>query len=137
MARLPKEIVIRPPYDEVLKGILSFRSFQDAERTLLRLEELRQKYLAECDDKGIEYCRQTALLGRRRAELISCNKRVQALKRRQKREIAFWFQIWLETPDLFKDWLELRKGTLSFLQLSEAEGRPGQGEEVKRNGQEG
>jgi len=117
MARLRSEITIDPPYDSTLKGILSFRSFPEAERTLRRLEQLRQKYVAEGDDKGIECCRQVALLGRKRAELISCNQKVLAAKRQEKKEIASWFQIWLETPDLFADWLELRKGTSAFRRL--------------------
>ena len=121
MARQPQEISLDPPYDSDLEGILSFKSFGDAEQTLLRLEAMRQKYFANNDDKGLRYCRDMALLGRKRAELLSRNPRVRAAKRRQKSEIAFWFRVWLETPELFRDWLELRKGTRSFRQLSEAD----------------
>jgi hypothetical protein len=123
MARFPKVRTIDPPYESELKGILSFRCFSEAERTLQRLQELRQKYLAEGDDKGHEYCRQIALLGRRRAELVSRNRKVAAVKRKQKMEIALWFQIWLETPNLFNDWLELRKSSPSFIELLESEGK--------------
>jgi hypothetical protein len=35
-------------------------------------------------------------------------------KRAEKQEIATWFRIWLETPDLFFDWLELRKASEEF-----------------------
>ncbi len=136
MVRLPKEVVIDPPYDAELKGMLSFKSFLDAERTLLRLEDLRQKYIAQCDKMGFEYCRRVALLGRRRAEQVSRNQRVQPAKRRQKKEIASWFQVWLETPDLFINWLELRKRTPSFLGLSGPEGNVDEGEGAHRNGQE-
>jgi hypothetical protein len=38
-------------------------------------------------------------------------------------EIALWFQIWLETPNLFNDWLELRKSSPSFIELLESEGK--------------
>jgi len=123
MVRFPKELAIDPPYESALKGILSFRSFADAEQTLLRLEELRQKYLADGDDKGHEYCRRIALLGRRRAELVGGNRKVAAVKRKRKMEIAMWFQIWLETPDLFHEWLELRKRSPSFMELLESEDR--------------
>jgi hypothetical protein len=33
-------------------------------------------------------------------------------KRAEKEEIARWFAIWLQTPDLFSDWLALRKQRL-------------------------
>jgi hypothetical protein len=123
MVRSSKTLVIDSPYDSELNGILSFRTFADAERTLLRLQELRQKYIAEGDDKGHEYCRQIALLGRRRAELVGRNRNVSEAKRKQKIEVASWFRVWLETPDLWQDWLELRKASRSFAELLESEGK--------------
>jgi hypothetical protein len=112
---------IDPPYFEVLDGILAFSSLAEAEGTLFRLERLRRNYLLSNDSKGMEYCRQIAMLGRRRAEFISHNKRVSMSKRRQKREIASWFRIWLETPALFETWLALRKETGEFNDLLHSE----------------
>ena len=112
---------LEPPYREVFEGLLSFSSLADAEETLRRLEILCQQYLSASDKKGMEYCRRTAFLGRRRAELISRNKRVNLHKRLQKQEIATWFKIWLETPDLFWDWLSLRKNTPEFQELLKCE----------------
>lgn len=117
MARLTLEI--EPPYKEDLEGILAFSTFDEAEKTLKSLENLRRKYESASDKKGVEYCRQIARLGRRRADLISRNRRVAVLKRRQKQEIANWFRIWLETPALFEDWLEMRRGTEEFRKMLE------------------
>jgi hypothetical protein len=39
---------------------------------------------------------------------------VDANKRAEKEEIAHWFGIWLETPDAFFDWLEVRKQSPDF-----------------------
>ncbi len=125
MARSTNEITIDPPYQEALEGILSFKTLEDAERTLERLEALRQMYSARGDDKGSEYCRRIALTGRRRAESISRNRRVREPTRQQKKEIALWFQVWLETPHLFVDWIALRKGTASYARLADAEGGVG------------
>jgi hypothetical protein len=55
-----------------------------------------------------------ARLGRRRAEMIARNPKVDSRKREEKREMAEWFRIWLETPDAFFDWLELRKQSPDF-----------------------
>jgi hypothetical protein len=119
MARLDFEM--EPHYRDTLAGILSFSSFAAAEETLKRLENLCRKYQSASDKKGVEYCRQIALLGRRRAELISRNKRVCLQKRLQKREIATWFKIWLETPDIFNNWLSMRKQTDEFKELLQFE----------------
>ena len=120
----PSSVEMESPYREELTGVLSFSTMAEAEETLKNLEYLRRKYQSEGDKKGEEYCRKIALLGRRRAELISRNRRVGVQKRRQKREIATWFGIWLETPEIFENWLILRKKTEEFQELLKAEPPP-------------
>ncbi len=121
MPRREAELQFESPYDVQLQGVLTFATFDAAERCLGRLEKLRQGYDSAGDKKGVEYCRRLALLGRRRAELIGHNMRVAAYRRLQKIEIATWFRVWLETPALFEDWLRLRKGSAEFRRLAEAD----------------
>jgi hypothetical protein len=109
------------PYREVLLKILSFASFAAAEETLRRLDAFYRRYRSAGDKKGMDYCRQIAFIGRKRAELISRNKRVRSVKRMQKQEIAMWFRIWLENPTIFEDWLAMRKQTQEFKDLQQAE----------------
>jgi hypothetical protein len=109
------------PYDRILQGILAFPDFAAAECCLHKLENLRTSFRSACDMKGVGYCREIALTGRRRAELIARNQRVSPAKRRQKQEIAVWFRIWLETPEIFWDWLALRKETAEFQELAQSE----------------
>jgi len=116
-----QKLQFEAPYNALLDGILSFKTLAEAESTLKRLEDLRQRFRAEIDKKGVEYCRHIGVLGRRRAELIARNRRVSASKRLVKQEVALWFRIWLETPELFADWLFLRKRTLEFQRLCELE----------------
>ena len=108
------ELDMGKPYRDDLRGILAFSNFAETEKTIRDLEKLYRKYTKASDKKGVEYCRRIALLGRRRSEFISRNKRVSLKKRLEKREIAVWFKIWLETPDLFEDWLAMRKQTEEF-----------------------
>ena len=46
--------------------------------------------------------------------MIARNQKVDAKKREEKEEIAHWFAIWLETPEAFFDWLEVRKQSPEF-----------------------
>ena len=55
-----------------------------------------------------------ARLGKRRAEMIARNPKVEKPKREEKEEIASWFRIWLEMPDVFFDWLDVRKQSAEF-----------------------
>jgi hypothetical protein len=110
-----------PPYDVKFQGLPAFATLQAAEDTIARLEELRQEYLALKDRQGLEYCRRAALLARRRAEGIAANRRISPARRAQKAEISSWFTVWLETPDLFGQWLHLRKRTPEYRGLERVE----------------
>jgi hypothetical protein len=121
MTRITRTPGPAPAYDKALNGILCFKTFAECEATLEQLEKLRREYLSKGDSKGVGYCRDIALLGRRRAEAISRNIRVIREKRHHKRELANWFRIWLETPDLFREWLLLRKGSKEFQALQKLE----------------
>lgn len=101
-------------YEEEFEDLLHFSTFTDAEMCLVRLDELLRKFTAEGERHAAERVREVARLGRRRAEMISHNHKVEAEKRAQKEEIAVWFGIWLETPDAFFDWLEVRKQSPDF-----------------------
>jgi hypothetical protein len=101
-------------YEEEFSDLLHFSTLDEAEMCLVRLDELMRKFLAEEERAAAERVREVARLGRRRAEMISRNHKVDATKRAQKEEIAQWFAIWLATPDAFFDWLEVRKQSPDF-----------------------
>jgi len=46
--------------------------------------------------------------------MIAGNKSVDARKRAEKEEIGNWFTVWLQTPDIFDDWLALRRRSADF-----------------------
>jgi hypothetical protein len=121
MTRISQPSEPVPPYDRAFAGILRFKTFTECEKTLAQLENLRQGYLSGGDSQGFAYCRETALLGRRRAEAISRNEKVIPRIREQKKEMAKWFGVWLENPNIFQDWLHLRKGSQEFRELQKVE----------------
>jgi hypothetical protein len=103
-------------YEEEFHDLLHFSTLQEAEMCIIRLDELWRKFRAEGERAAAERVCEVARLGRRRAEMISRNHKVDALKRAEKEEVANWFAIWLQTPDAFFDWLEVRKQSPGFQQ---------------------
>jgi hypothetical protein len=101
-------------YEEEFSDLLHFSTLDEAEMCLVRLDELLRKFLVEGERAAAERAREVARLGKRRAEMISRNHKVDAQKRAEKVEIARWFTIWLDTPDAFFDWLEVRKQSADF-----------------------
>jgi hypothetical protein len=101
-------------FEEEFEDILHFKTLQDAEVSLTRLDELFRRFRAHGEKAAVERVFEIARMGKRRAEMISLNRKVEAHKRDEKREIAEWFRIWLEMPDGFFDWLEVRKSSPQF-----------------------
>jgi hypothetical protein len=101
-------------YEEEFHDLLRFANLEEAEMCLVRLDELLRKFRAEGERAAAERVLEVARLGRRRAEMIARNPKVEASKRAEKEEIQQWFKIWLETPDAFFDWLEVRKQSPEF-----------------------
>src|SRR5690348_15004044 len=109
--------VIPEPYARRLEGLLQFHDFTDAEAALRKLDDAYREYRSVSDRDGTTFVRELAAKGRQRAEGIAGNGRVREEKRREKGEIARWFKLWLDLPDLFFDWLEMRKRSEEFKQL--------------------
>ena len=101
-------------YEEEFADLLHFSTLEEAEMCLIRLDELLRKFSTEGERAATERVLEIGRLGRRRAEMIAHNHKVDPAKRTEKLEIAHWFSIWLETPDAFFDWLEIRKQTPEF-----------------------
>ncbi len=101
-------------YEEEFRDLLHFSTLEEAEMCLMRLDELWRKFRGAGETAAEERVLEVARLGRRRADMIARNAKVEAHKRAEKSEISQWFQIWLETPEAFFDWLELRKQSAEF-----------------------
>jgi hypothetical protein len=108
---------LHEPYASRLEGVLQFHNFESAEAALYKLDELYREYRSAADRVGTGLVRSIIIKGRQRAESIAGNARVRPEKRREKEEIAHWFKVWLDLPDLFFDWLEMRKRSGEFLQM--------------------
>jgi hypothetical protein len=101
-------------YEEEFEDLLHFKTLEDAEVSIMRLDELTRKFRAHGEPAAAERVLNVARLGKRRAEMIARNHKVEPFKRTEKQEIANWFRIWLETPDAFFDWLDVRKQSADF-----------------------
>ena len=87
------------------------RNFQDIQAVSILLY---RKFKEDGERAAMERVFEVARMGRRRAEMIARNHKVEPEKRIEKEEIMQWFKVWLDTPDAFFDWLELRKQSPDF-----------------------
>ena len=106
---------LESPYDAMLRNVLKFSDFKETLASLRRLENLRKKFARENDREGLRLVSETALKGKRRAQMISRNEKVAPEKRAEKAEISEWFTIWLQSPEIFEHWIALRQNSKDFL----------------------
>src|SRR5437762_5866751 len=77
-------------YEEEFEDLLHFKTLEDAEVSIMRLDELMRKFRGQDEHAAVERVLNVARLGKRRAEMISRNNKVDAHKRAEKVEIASW-----------------------------------------------
>jgi len=85
-----------------------------AEALIKKLERLRQRTENADDQSEARQARSMAISGRQTAELLAKDKELNELQRAEQTEIAEWFKVWIQTPILFADWLELRRRSPEF-----------------------
>ncbi len=106
---------LESPYDAMFRNILKFSDFNQTLASIRRLENLRKKFLSENDREGLRLVRETVLKGKSRSQMIAKNEKVEKKKREEKQEIVEWFTIWLQSPEVFENWITLRRNSPDFL----------------------
>jgi hypothetical protein len=114
--------LMEEPYAARLKGLLQFGDLDNTLASLQRLDAVYREYREVSDRVGTALVRSLVLKGKQRAEGLASSPRVRPQKRLEKQEIACWFRVWLEVPDLFFDWLEVRKKSEDFQTLFSHDG---------------
>lgn len=91
-------------------------NIQDAGVLISKMEKLRQEFERDDDETGLDELRTLAADARQRAEAMGKNRKLNETVRSEQREIAEWLKVWLQTPMLFENWLELRQRSEEFRQ---------------------
>ena len=93
--------------------VLDFSSFATALDSFSRIEVQRQE-LQRAKDPELNQLRETIAAMQEDCLLIGRSKIITARQREEAKEIAEWLRVWLLTPDLFRDWLDLRMRSDEF-----------------------
>lgn len=88
-------------------------SLEQAESLIKRLESLRQRFYRTGDQQSMQL-RSLAIEGRQAALLRAKSSSLGEAERLEQAEISEWLRIWLQTPTLFEQWLELRRSATDF-----------------------
>jgi hypothetical protein len=98
-----------------LQQLLDFSSLAAAFESIVKLEEKRLALQAN-DARGLTLLHHIVSSARKDSLLRARSKIIDAGKRAEAREVVQWLTIWLQAPELFSDWLDLRRRSPEFRQ---------------------
>ena len=94
---------------------------ESAEALLKRFERLRRKYSGDAKSDRLRQLREAALNEKAKAQLLARDDALDDSLRKVQGEIAEWFRVWLQTPEIFDDWLDLRRRSREFRETFKAQ----------------
>ncbi len=91
---------------------LNFSNVSQARQSFLRLAETRRA--SNKPTERDESRRAFLESARENSRLVARSKIIDPRSREEAKEIAHWLEVWLQSPELFMDWLELRVRSADF-----------------------
>jgi hypothetical protein len=104
-------------YENAFAHFLENADLAEAEKSIRGIDALYRRFKKAGDGAGVRFAFEAARTARLNAIELSELSHLQAAHRREQAEIAQWFSVWLQTPDLFTQWVELRKASAEFRKL--------------------
>ncbi|MDW8354349.1 MAG: hypothetical protein RMK57_07445 [Bryobacterales bacterium] len=93
-------------------------SLEELERTLTALAREYGEAVRQGGRERAQRVRQLVLTSKAHTRLAAQNPRLTPAKRAEKKEALLWLTTWLENPELFPVWVDLRKEKLPPRELT-------------------
>ena len=96
------------PFAQPYAGIRQ-KSFAELESDLRGMLEIYTEAMGAGDRQRARYCRRQVIAAKDRARFVAARATTPPEKKAQKDEMAQWMLVWLENPEVFPAWVEIRK----------------------------
>ena len=96
------------PFAQPYAGIAQ-KNYEELERSLREMLIVYSEAMRAGDRRTARYCRRQVIAAKDRARYIARSAKTSAAKKAQKEEMAQWMLVWLENPEVFPVWAEIRK----------------------------
>lgn len=103
------------PYDAALRNLIDVSGFSAALHSIKNIENLRRKLKEKNDREGLRLLRADVLGAKESLLKFAAKTRSDALTRAMNSEIAQWLTLWLQSPELFDNWVRLRLASEDFI----------------------
>ena len=96
------------------RDALDFSDLSLAFASIVKIEEKRLQLQADNEATGLKELRDIVAAARKDLLLKARSKIIERDVRKQLQEISEWLTVWLQSPELFSDWLDLRRRSPEF-----------------------
>ena len=102
------------PHEAEFRNLIRTDDLNAAARSIKQVDNLRSKFLATGDKDGLRLLREEVLEAKTALQKASRDKQHDVQTRQTSAEIAEWLTIWLQSPELYENWIKLRRGSADF-----------------------
>lgn len=102
------------PYEAEFRNLIKTGDLDSVERSIRRAENLRKKFLSDDDKDGLRQLRDEIIDAKSRLQREARDKRFHASIRQMYMEMAEWLTLWLQSPEIFENWVRLRRNSAEF-----------------------
>ena len=96
------------PFEQPYAGIRQ-HTFDELEQSLREMLRTYVQAKSSGNPDRARYCRRQVIGAKDRARFLAHNPHIPPAKQAQKEEMVQWMLVWLENPEVFPAWVEVRK----------------------------
>ena len=102
------------PHDAAIQNLFDLTDLNALDSSLRKAENLRKVLLSRNDNPGLRLLRDRAIEMKKVAISTANDPRRPEDLRRAQAEAAEWITLWLQSPELFENWVRLRRASNDF-----------------------
>jgi hypothetical protein len=102
------------PHEAEFRNLIKTVDLDSARRSMKQAENLRKKFISLGDKDGLRLLRDEVLEVKAELQKAARNKTLDAKRRQMSAEMVEWLTLWLQSPELFDNWIELRRNSADF-----------------------
>jgi hypothetical protein len=102
------------PHEAEFRNLIKTEDLDVAARSIKQVENLRKKFISIGDKDGLRLLREEVLLVKTEMQKAARAKDRAARIQQTSAEIAEWLTIWLQSPELFENWIKLRRNSTEY-----------------------
>jgi hypothetical protein len=102
------------PYDAEFRNLVKLDDLATALRSVRQVENLRRKFVSDGDKEGVRLLREEILEAKSHVVELSRDQRLDAAARQVNAEIGEWLTLWLQSPELFENWILIRRNSAGY-----------------------